>query len=99
MANYRLTNSSKRDLNEIWEYTLNKWSLTQADKYYKLLVESFQKLADNPTYGRSYEVVDAKLMGFKTGRHLIFYEQIDDKTIEISRILHDSMDIKNRLKK
>ncbi len=99
MANYRLTHSSKRDLNEIWEYTLNKWSLTQADKYYKLLVESFQKLADNPTYGRSYEVVDAKLMGFKTGRHLIFYEQIDDKTIEISRILHDSMDIKNRLKK
>jgi toxin ParE1/3/4 len=99
MAKYRLTISSNRDLNEIWEYTYFKWSLKQADKYYNLLVDTFEKIAKDPTYGKSYEGVEAKLRGFKTGRHIIFYESIDKETIEISRILHESMDIKNRLKK
>lgn len=99
MAKYRLTNSSKRDLNEIWEYTFFKWSVHQADKYYNLLIESFQKIANDPTFGKHYDGVESNLRGFKTGRHIIFYESIDSETIEISRILHENMDIKNRLKK
>ncbi|MEQ8910163.1 MAG: type II toxin-antitoxin system RelE/ParE family toxin [Vicingaceae bacterium] len=99
MAKYRLTNSSNRDLNEIWEYTYFKWSLKQADKYYNLLVKSFEKIANDPSFGKSYDGVATDLRGFKTGRHIIFYESIDEETIEISRILHESMDIKNRLKK
>lgn len=40
MAEYKLTNKAVEDLNQIWEYTIYKWSEQQADKYYNLLLES-----------------------------------------------------------
>ena len=38
MAEYKLTNKAVEDLNDIWEYTIEKWSEEQADKYYNLLL-------------------------------------------------------------
>jgi len=38
------------------------------------------------------------LLGFKAGRHLIFYRMIEENEIEITRILHGQMDLKNRIK-
>ncbi|MCB0738534.1 MAG: type II toxin-antitoxin system RelE/ParE family toxin [Bacteroidetes bacterium] len=99
MSKYRLTHLSNQDLNEIWEYTFRKWSLKQADKYYDLLIESFNQITLEPNCGKNYDGVEPKLRGLKTGKHIVFYELIDDDTIEISRILHQSMDIKNKLKK
>ncbi|MFS4484023.1 type II toxin-antitoxin system RelE/ParE family toxin [Hyunsoonleella sp. 2307UL5-6] len=49
--------------------------------------------------GKNYGGVEPKLRGLKTGKHIVFYEIIDKDTIEINRILHQSMDIKNKLKK
>ena len=43
MAKYYLTNLAVNDLAEIWEYTYEEWSEKQANKYYKLLLESFQE--------------------------------------------------------
>ena len=99
MPKYRLTSLSNQDLNEIWEYTFRKWSIKQADKYYELLIESFNQITLEPNCGKNYDGVEPKLHGLKTGKHIVFYELIDDDTIEISRILHQSMDIKNKLNK
>tara|TARA_B100000508_G_scaffold103113_1_gene81504 strand:- start:166 stop:465 length:300 start_codon:yes stop_codon:yes gene_type:complete len=99
MSRYIILNSANKDLNEIWEYTFHEWSITQADKYYYSLIDCFQELADNPKLGKKYYKVEPKLLGFKFGRHIIFYEPIENNTIEINRILHESMDLKNRLKK
>jgi toxin ParE1/3/4 len=99
MPKYQLTSLSNRDLNEIWEYTFQKWSIKQADKYYDLLIESFNHIAVDPNCGKNYDGVEPKLRGLKTGRHIIFFELINDDTIEISRVLHQRMDIKNKLKK
>ena len=99
MPKYRLTHLSNQDLNEIWEYTFRKWSIKQADKYYDLLIESFNLITLEPNCGKNYDLAEAKLRGLKIGKHIVFYELIDDDTIEISRILHQNMDIKNKLKK
>lgn len=99
MAKYRITSLANQDLNEIWEYTFHKWSLKQADKYYALLIESFNHIAIEPDCGKNYEGVEPKLRGFKIGKHIIFYELVDENIIEINRVLHQSMDIKRRLKK
>jgi toxin ParE1/3/4 len=99
MLKYRLTRLSNRDLNEIWEFTFHKWSIKQADKYYDLLIETFNQITLDPNCGKNYDGVEPKLRGFKTGKHIVFYELIDNNTIEISRILHQSMDVKKRLKK
>ncbi|MBO9595450.1 MAG: type II toxin-antitoxin system RelE/ParE family toxin [Niabella sp.] len=97
MANYTLTHKAVEDLSDIWAYTYEAWSEHQADKYYELLIEAFRKLAENPTLGKNYEAILKDIHGFKTGRHIIFYRTLKDKVIEVVRVLHESMDLRNRL--
>ena len=40
MAKYKLTNKAVDDLTQIWNYTLDKWSESQADKYYYMLLDN-----------------------------------------------------------
>jgi toxin ParE1/3/4 len=97
MATYKLTNKAVEDLNQIWEYTIYKWSEQQADNYYNLLLDSCQNIADNPSLGRNYDGVKKELYGVKTNRHIIFYRKPSEEYVEITRILHERMDLKNRL--
>jgi len=99
MAKYILTNKAISDLSDIWNYTFKVWSENQADKYYQMLIDSFQKIADNPQIGKNYEGITDYLYGLKVGRHIIFYRKIqgDETNIEITRILHEKMDLRNRI--
>ncbi|HSI78040.1 MAG TPA: type II toxin-antitoxin system RelE/ParE family toxin [Lunatimonas sp.] len=97
MAQYKLTNKAVEDLNEIWDYTANKWSEEQADRYYNMLLDNCQDIADNPDLGRNYNGIANDLFGLKSNRHIIFYRILEDKPIEITRILYEKMDLKNRI--
>lgn len=97
MAVYKLTNEAVNDLNQIWEYTTQKWSERQADNYYNLLIESCQNIADNPNLGKNYDGIKPELLGFKTNLHIIFYRKSSSEYIEITRILHERMDLKNKI--
>tara|TARA_B110000285_G_C14697660_1_gene411985 strand:- start:40 stop:201 length:162 start_codon:yes stop_codon:yes gene_type:complete len=52
MAKYFLTNKAVKDLNDIWEYTFDKWSENQADKYYQLILDNCQEVAESPILGK-----------------------------------------------
>ena len=97
MAKYRLTKKAIDDLNEIWNYTVDNWSERQADKYYNMLIDSCQNIADDPDLGKSYEEITPELFGLKVNRHIIFYRVLADEPVEITRILHEQMDLKNRI--
>jgi toxin ParE1/3/4 len=97
MAKFYLSNKAVDDLNDIWDYTVNTWSEKQAENYYLLLMNSCQELANKPNLGKSYDAVEKNVFGFKTGEHLIFYQIVSQKEIEVVRILHGMMDIKNHL--
>jgi toxin ParE1/3/4 len=84
-------------LTKIWNYTVEKWSEEQADKYYSLLLDSCKTIANNPELGKSYFEIETELFGLKTNRHIIFYRKLVDKPIEITRILHERMDLTNRI--
>lgn len=99
MANYQLTNKAVEDLENIWDYSFDKWSLEQADKYYSLLIGTCNLIGENPNIGKNYFGVTAELFGLKTNRHIIFYRKFSDKPIEITRILHERMDLINRINK
>ena len=96
MAKYYLTNKAVDDLATIWDYTYDEWSENQADKYYLLLLNSCQEIADNPSLGKKYDNVTEKLLGFKSNQHIIFYQIISNKEVEIIRILHVRMDLKSK---
>ncbi|RYY21641.1 MAG: type II toxin-antitoxin system RelE/ParE family toxin [Chitinophagaceae bacterium] len=97
MARFLLTNKAVEDLSDIWDYTFNKWSERQADKYYDLLVNSMQHVCTNPELGKPYRELDENILGFRVGTHIVFYRQIDFDEIEIVRILHQTMDLKSRM--
>lgn len=97
MVKFYLSNKAVEDLNDIWDYTVKTWSENQAEIYYSLLMDSCQELANNPSQGKSYDVVEKNVLGFKTGEHIIFYQIGSLKEIEVVRILHGMMDIKNHI--
>ncbi|MFK7799413.1 MAG: type II toxin-antitoxin system RelE/ParE family toxin [Aureispira sp.] len=97
MAKYRLTQKAVEDLNGIWEYTFDNWSEVQADKYYNLLIDSFQNIANNPNLGKHYDKISFELFGLKINRHIVFYRISIGQAVEIIRILHERMDLKNRI--
>ena len=98
MAEYRLTRKALQDLDDIWYYTVDKWSEQQADSYYNMLTASCQKIATNPNlYGKRYDGIFDGLRGFKVGKHLLFYRILDDDVVEIIRILHEHMDLQNSI--
>ena len=97
MAKFYLTNKAVEDLGEIWNYTVQTWSENQAEIYYSLLIDSCQELANKSSLGKSYDVIEKNILGFKTGQHVIFYRIVTEKEIEVVRILHGMMDMKNHL--
>lgn len=99
MCRYLLTQKAIIDLTEIWNYTVDTWSESQADKYYDELLNFCQTLAENPENGRNYRELVPDLKGAKINRHIIFYRKISDNVIEVERVLHEQMDLKTRLEK
>ena len=97
MLKLYLSNKAVEDLNDIWDYTVKTWSENQAEIYYSLLMDSCQELANKPSQGKSYDVVEKNVLGFKTGEHIIFYQIVSLKEIEVVRILHGMMDMKNHI--
>jgi toxin ParE1/3/4 len=97
MTNVVLRQEAIDDLNDIWNYTFEKWSETQADKYYAMLKLSCIEIGKNPEIGKEYSKIHRNLFGLHSGRHIIFYQFIGKKEIEIIRILHQRMDLNNRL--
>jgi len=97
VAKFYLSNKAVEDLGDIWNYTVETWSEKQAEIYYSLLIDSCQELANKPNKGKSYDVVEKNVLGFKIGEHIIFYQIVSLKEIEVLRILHGMMDMKNHL--
>src|SRR5215217_169994 len=97
MAKYFLTNKAVEDLSKIWEYTYEVWSESQADKYYELLISSFQEIVQNPQLGKNYDELDKVIFGPRLGKHIVFYRVAQAEDIEILSILHQRMDLKNKI--
>lgn len=97
MSKYHFTRKALDDLTEIWDYTVEEWSQNQAEKYYNLIMASCMDLANNPQLGKSYEILSLNVYGYKCGQHIIFFRVISKNEIEIERILHGMMDLKNKI--
>ena len=98
MAKYHITNKAMIDLESIWNYTVKTWSEQQADSYYEMLISLCQPIADNPACGKSYDDIADNLYEFIANKHIIFYRVVSQGKIEIVRILHGRMDLKNRIR-
>jgi len=86
MANYRLSEDAKADLNRIYQRGVREFGEALADKYYDAFFDRFEQLAKQP---QLYQAVDDIREGYRRsvcGVDSIYYRIVDD-TVEIMCIL------------
>jgi toxin ParE1/3/4 len=80
---YALSPFAEIDLEEIWFYTFQNWSLAQADSYLRDLVAAFEGLASGTKRGREVDVRPDYLK-CPLGSHMIYFRDRNDQ-IEVMR--------------
>ena len=86
MAKYKLTNEAKNDLIRIHHYGVEKFGMTQADKYFESFFKYFDIIAEQPF---SFESVDHIKKGYRRcvcGIDSIYYK-INGNNVEIMAIV------------
>ena len=95
---YKISKEAEKDLEKIWLYTFETWSLEQADYYYDLLMDEIEYLAENPKNGMDFSQIRKGYFRSRVKSHFIFYRvSVKSDEIEIIRILHQQMDIDSQL--
>jgi toxin ParE1/3/4 len=95
---YFLSKKANDDIENIWLYTRKNWSREQADRYFNLILDEIEYIASDLESGKDYGHIKSGYRGAKVKSHIIFYRMDNSDSIEIVRILHQMMDIKNKLK-
>jgi toxin ParE1/3/4 len=76
MASYRSRALARKDLELIWDYTLERWGIDQAERYLASLFSCFDDLSKNPKIGKPRDDVMPEARSFPQGRHVIFTKLI-----------------------
>jgi toxin ParE1/3/4 len=93
---YIISKKAVIDLEEIWLFMVDKWSVAQADRYYLLIIDEIDFTCKHIKCGKPMDNIRNGYRATKVKSHLIFYRVVND-TVEIIRILHERMDIESRL--
>lgn len=86
MSKYRLSNVAKEDLVRIHQYGVNKFGVTQADKYFDLFFDYFELIARQPYSFESVDYIKVNYRRCVCGSESIFYT-IKDDAVEIMAII------------
>ena len=97
---YLISQLAGKDLENIWLYTFNNWSVEQADRYFELIMGEIEYISKNPYSGYDFSSIRKGYFRSKIKSHFIFYRiNKQNNLVEIIRILHQRMDIENSLSK
>lgn len=96
--NFRISKEAENDLEKIWLYTFENWSIEQAERYLNLIFDEIDYLCLKPNSGFNFGNVRKGYWSSKVKSHFIFYK-INSKQneLEVIRVLHEMMDIENQL--
>lgn len=89
---WKLSIEADKDLEDIIDYTLEKFGEDQALLYASSFDIVFDQLSINPELGRERNEVREGLRSIGQEKHVIFY-RIQEDYIRIVRILHGSRDL------
>ncbi|MDI1255440.1 MAG: type II toxin-antitoxin system RelE/ParE family toxin [Flavobacterium sp.] len=95
--NYRISKIALQDIDKIWLYTFENWSVNQANHYYRLIYQEINFIVEDFESGRDISKIKPGYRQVKIKSHLIIYKMAEDDVIEIVRVLHQMMDIPNKL--
>ncbi|MEC4003058.1 type II toxin-antitoxin system RelE/ParE family toxin [Flavobacterium sp. SUN052] len=97
MSKYIISEKALDDINKIWIYTAENWSVEQANRYYNLIFDEIEFIAVNFEMARDFSTIRKSYRCSKIKSHLILFLKNKQNEIEVVRVLHERMDIENRL--
>jgi toxin ParE1/3/4 len=92
---YRLSRLAEGDLAEIYDYTVEHWSVHQANRYIRDIQAAIAGLVEGAKVGRKRVDVPEGYLAYLVGSHLIIYRETD--MIVVVRVPHTSMDVPRHL--
>ena len=87
---------AQADLDEIWEYTADRWDVDQADSYVRDRVLACTAIASGRRMGRNAEDVRPGYFKITVVSHVVFYTE-NNGIMDVVRILHQQMDVTRHL--
>ncbi|WP_309387260.1 type II toxin-antitoxin system RelE/ParE family toxin [Cerasicoccus frondis] len=93
-----LTLAAVERLQQIWEYTDERWGEEQARRYLTGLHSSMEDIANSSRLGhiRQMQVKGRVVQFFRYQQHFVYFTEKENEVVILS-ILHGAMDIRKRL--
>lgn len=85
---YRLAPLAVLDLEDIRSFTVARWGRAQWLRYYRGIVDTLARIAEDPQTGRGRGVLGRGLRSLTCGAHLIFWRVSEGGEPVILRIVH-----------
>ena len=83
--------SSEQDLDDIWQYSVENWSIEQAERYLDLILDAAEDLASGIRNGKNADRIRKNYRVLAIESHHIYYIENEDMLV-VQRVLHQSMD-------
>jgi toxin ParE1/3/4 len=91
-----LSPRAAKDLDEIWDYTADRWGRPRAETYLRAIQAAIEAVAANPALSRACDNVRPGYRKYPAGTHIVFFRLIPEG-IDVVRILHNRMDFDRHL--
>jgi toxin ParE1/3/4 len=96
MTSYVLGPRAQADIEEIWNYTAERWDTDQAERYIRLLQKGIEAVALDPHKGRACDHIRIGYRRYAVGSHVVFFQMLEGK-VYVVRVLHQAMDFGRHL--
>ena len=99
VVSYTISKEAGKDWRDIVRYTLDKFGKRQVQKYTKGLITCLDELANRKGHYKEMDVSGYQVLIKRCQKHYIFALVQPDEPLLIIAILHEQMDLMQRLKK
>ena len=96
MKRYVFSPRAQKDVDDIWEYTVEHWNVRQAEIYLRQIQRAIETVAAEPKIARSCNEIRPGYWKYPAGSHVVFFRMMD-QAINVVRVLHSRMDFERHL--
>lgn len=96
MKQLRFSAQAETELQEIWLYSVENWSVAQADDYVASIIVTAKRLTEGFVFSRPADHIAKGYHFCASGSHHLYF-RVDGDMIVVERIIHQSRDAKAHL--
>jgi toxin ParE1/3/4 len=97
MRRLEFTSRARRDIEEIWEDSFERFGLDRAEAYLRGIQRAAMTVMEDPRRGLACDEIRSGYRKFSVGSHILFFRESAIRVV-IVRILHARMDFDQHLR-